>query len=57
MKAIAEIVVAVIFLASSCYLASRLINGLKKEALIKVEKGLSPLSVFANNLTSPIKQK
>lgn len=57
MKAVAEIVAAVILLASGGYLAPKAIEKFKKETLIKVNKGLPPLSTFTNNLTSPINRK
>ncbi len=57
MKAVAEIVAAIILLASGGYLAPKAIESFKKETLMKVHKGLPPLSTFTNNLTSPIKRK
>lgn len=57
MKAVAEIVAAIILLASGGYLVPKAVESFKKETLIKVDKGLPPLSTFTNNLTSPTKLK
>ena len=54
MKAVAEIVAAIILLVSGGYLAPKAIESFKKETLMKVDKGLSPLSTFTHNLTSQI---
>ena len=50
MKAVAEIVAAIILLASGGYLAPKAVESFKKEALVKVNKGLPSLSTFTNNL-------
>ena len=57
MKAVAEIVAAIILLASGGYLAPKAVESFKKEALMKVDKGLPPLGTFTNNLTSSPKRK
>ena len=57
MKAVAEIVAAIILLASGGYFAPKAVESFKKETLTKVDKGLHPLSTFTNNLTSPLKRK
>ena len=50
MKAVAEIVAAIILLVSSGYLAPKAIESFKKETLIKVDKGLPPLQNFTQML-------
>lgn len=50
MKAVAEIVAAIILLASGGYLAPKAIDSFKKETLMKVDKGLSPLQNFTQKL-------
>ncbi len=50
MKAVAEIVAAIILLASGGYLAPKAIEGFKKETLMKVDKGLPPLQSFTEKL-------
>lgn len=50
MKAVAEIVAAIILLASSGYLVPKAIESFKKETLIKVDKGLHPLQSFTDKL-------
>jgi len=57
MKAVAEIVAAIILLASGGYLAPKAVESFKKETLMRVDKGLPPLSTFTNNLTSTTKLK
>ena len=51
MKIVVEIIVAVILLASGNYLAPKLIQKFEKETLIKLDRGLSPLSKFSSELT------
>jgi len=50
MKAVAEIVAAIILLASGGYLAPKAVESFKKETLTKVDKGLSSLSKFSTKL-------
>lgn len=50
MKAVAEIVATIILLASGGYLTPKAVDALKKEALMKVDKGLSPLGKFTHQL-------
>ena len=50
MKAVAEIVAAIILLASGGYLAPKTIESFKKETLMKVDKGLPPLQTFSQKL-------
>lgn len=50
MKAVAEIVAAIILLASSGYLAPKAVESFKKEALTKVNKGLPPLQNYTKQL-------
>jgi hypothetical protein len=50
MKVVAEIVAAVILLVSSCYLAPKVIEGFKRETLIKVDKGIPSLQNFTRKL-------
>jgi len=50
MKAIAEIVAAVILLVSGSYIAPKAIESFKKETLTKVDKGLPPLQNFTQNI-------
>ncbi len=50
MKAVAEIVAAIILLASGGYLVPKAVESFKKETLVKVDKGLSPLLNFTQNL-------
>ena len=50
MKAVAEIVAAIILLASGGYLAPKAVESFKKEALIKVNGGLPQLQKFTNEL-------
>ncbi len=57
MKAVAEIVAAIILLASGGYLAPKAVEKFKKETLMKVDKGLLPLNIFSNKLTSPNKKR
>ena len=51
MKAVAEIVAAIILLASGGHLAPKAVESLKKETLMKVNKGLPSLESFTKNLT------
>tara|TARA_R110000868_G_scaffold132380_6_gene343269 strand:+ start:9564 stop:9722 length:159 start_codon:yes stop_codon:yes gene_type:complete len=51
MKAVAEIVAAIILLASGGCLASKAVENFKKEALVKVNKGLPPLQNFTQTLS------
>ncbi len=50
MKAVAEIVAAIILLASGGYLAPKAVESFKKEALVKVNKGIPPLQDFTQKL-------
>lgn len=50
MKAVVEIVAAVILLASGSYIAPKAIAEFKRETIKKIDKGLPPLSTFAKNL-------
>jgi len=50
MKTVAEIVAAIILLASGGYLAPKAIENFKKETLMKVDKGLPPLINFSRQL-------
>ncbi len=50
MKAVVEIVAAVILLVSGSYIAPKAIAEFKKETMAKVNKGLPPLSTFSNKL-------
>lgn len=50
MKTIAEIVAAIILLASGGYLAPRAVESFKKETLVKVDKGLPPIQNFTQKL-------
>ncbi|MCB0413121.1 MAG: hypothetical protein KDD50_02225 [Bdellovibrionales bacterium] len=50
MKAVAEIVAAIILLASGRYLAPKAVESFKKEALMKVDMGLPPLQNFTQRL-------
>lgn len=50
MKAVAEIVAAIILLASGGYLAPKAVENFKKEAIMKVDKGLPPLQDFTQKL-------
>ncbi|MCK6595300.1 MAG: hypothetical protein L6Q33_08885 [Bacteriovoracaceae bacterium] len=50
MKAVAEIVTAIILLASGGYLAPKAIESFKKETLVKIDKGLPPLQTFSQKL-------
>ncbi len=50
MKAVVEIVAAVILLVSGSYIAPKAIAEFKKETLKKVDKGLPPLSIFTKKL-------
>jgi hypothetical protein len=50
MKAVAEIVVAIILLASGGYLAPKAVESFKKEALMKVNNGIPPLQSFTQKL-------
>lgn len=47
MKAVVEIVAAVILLASGSYLAPKAIKRFKIETLMKIDKGLAPLRKFS----------
>ncbi|HLD91026.1 MAG TPA: hypothetical protein VI911_08450 [Patescibacteria group bacterium] len=51
MKIVVEIVTAIILLVSGNYLAPKLIQKFQKETLIKLDRGLSPLSKFSSGLT------
>lgn len=51
MKAVAEIIAAVILLISGSYIASKAIPDFRKETLKKVNGGLPPISSFTKNLT------
>lgn len=48
MKAVAEIVAAIILLASGGYLAPKALESFKKEALMKVDNGIPPLQNFTH---------
>lgn len=50
MKAVTEIVAAIILLASGGYLVPKAVEGFKKETLVKVNKGLPPLQNFTRQL-------
>jgi hypothetical protein len=50
MKAVVEIVAAVILLVSANYVAPKVIAEFKRETIRKVDKGLPPLQRFANQL-------
>ncbi|MCO5143071.1 MAG: hypothetical protein M9962_08280 [Oligoflexia bacterium] len=50
MKVVAEIVAAIILLASGGYLAPKAVESFKKEAIIKVNQGLPPLQSFTQKL-------
>lgn len=50
MKAVVEIVAAVILLASGSYIAPKAIAEFKRETIKKVNHGLSPLTSFAGQL-------
>lgn len=50
MKAVAEIVAAIILLASGGYLAPKAVESFKKETLLKVDKGLPPLQNFTQKI-------
>jgi len=50
MKAVAEIVVAIILLASGGNLAQKEVENFKKETLVKIDKGLPPLQTFSQKL-------
>ena len=51
MKAVAEIVAAVIVLLSGSYIAPKAIQEFRNETLKKVDGGIPPLSSFTKNLT------
>jgi hypothetical protein len=51
MKAVAEIVAAIILLASGGYLAPKAVESFKKEALTKVNKGTSTATKFYSEAT------
>jgi hypothetical protein len=50
MKTVAEIVAAIILLASSGYLVPKAVKIFKIETMMKVDKGLSPIQNFTNKL-------
>jgi len=50
MKAVAEIVAAIILLVSGSYIAPSLIKEFKVETIKKLDQGLPPLQGFANRL-------
>ena len=50
MKAVVEIVAAVILLASGSYIAPKAIAEFKRETIRKVDKGISPLQNFSHKL-------
>lgn len=50
MKAVAEIVAAIILLVSGSYIAPKAIEEFKRETIKKVDNGLPPLSTFTNQL-------
>ena len=52
MKAVAEIVAAIILIASGGYLAPKAIESFQKETLVKVDKGLPSLQDFTRKMTS-----
>lgn len=52
MKIVAEIVTAIVLLASGAFFAPKAVESFKKETLEKVDKGLEPLSGFAKSLTN-----
>lgn len=51
MKAVVEIVAAVILLASGSYIAPKMVCEFKRETINKVNHGLSPLAPFASQLS------
>ena len=50
MKAVVEIVAAVILLASSGYLAPKAVEKFKKETILKINTGHSQLESFSRSL-------
>lgn len=53
MKIVAEIVAAIILLASGSYIAPNLIREFKVETIQKVNQGLPSLSGFSEKLVKP----
>ena len=51
MKAVVEIVAAVILLVSGSYIAPKIVSEFKIETIKKVDRGLSPLAPFASQLS------
>lgn len=51
MKAVAEIVTAIILLVSGGYFTPKAIESFRKETLVKVDKGLPSLKKFTRQLT------
>tara|TARA_Y100000768_G_C23989013_1_gene690860 strand:- start:76 stop:264 length:189 start_codon:yes stop_codon:yes gene_type:complete len=52
MRAILEILLAIIFSISGISLSTNIYKEIKKESLIKVHSGLPPLSNFTRKMTS-----
>lgn len=52
MKAVAEIVAAIILLVSGSYIAPSLIKEFKVETIKKLDKGLPPLQGFTSKLNN-----
>lgn len=52
MKVVAEIIVAIILIASGGYLAPKAVESFKNETLMKVDKGLPSLQDFTCKMTS-----
>lgn len=50
MKAVTEIVAAIILLASGGYIAPKAVESFEKEAIQKIDKGLPPLINFSRQL-------
>lgn len=53
MKAVAEIVAAIILLVSGSCITPKLIGSFKVNTFLKVNQGLSPLSDFSEKLSRP----
>lgn len=53
MKAVAEIVTAIVLLASGALFAPKAVESFKIETLQKVDQGLLPLSDFSEKLSRP----
>ena len=50
MKSISEIIFAVMLLVSGTVIAPKIVVEFKKNTIIKIDKGLSPLSTFTRQL-------